>query len=93
MTMKYTYIYLAATFLYGCATSTGIVAAGNGEFFVSKQGGASMNWSGGAIKAELLRLADAHCRDAGQALVVVAERSIDATLYNYPSAELRFRCR
>lgn len=84
---------LAASIATGCATNTGIVPSGDGNYFASKQGGASMNWSGGVLKAELIKEADTFCRNNGKTLVLTSSKTIDATLYNYPSAEIHFICR
>lgn len=92
--MKKTLIAALATFVFsGCATSTGIIPAGDGVYYSSKQGGASMNWSGGLLKAELIKDADKFCGQSGKTLQVMSSHSSDATLYTYPSAELNFRCR
>lgn len=52
-----------------------------------------MNWSGGVLKAELMNDADNFCRSSGGNFVLTSSKTIDATLYNYPSAEIHFVCR
>lgn len=78
--------------LAGCAsTNTEILPIGNGLYMVGGQGG-STNWSGASIKSELVRKATAHCQAMGKNFVLASDKGQDASMYDYASAEIKFRC-
>jgi hypothetical protein len=88
--MKHSIALLALT-LAACATSTGVVPMGTGGYMVSKLDHSA--WSGGEVKAGLLREASLFCAKQGKVFAPVTSRSEDAVLYQRAaSAEVQFRC-
>ena len=88
--MRASAILLSAAVVSGCATNTGVVPIGDGIYMVSEQG---YGMSGGKIKAELYGQAAAYCKAQGKEPSPVSDRSQDATVFEYPSAEIKFRCK
>ncbi len=78
--------------LAGCAasTSTGIVPIGDGIYMNSRQ--EYMNWSSGAIKAQLFKEAAEFCAKDGKRLSPIGSTGADASMSSYASAEIQFRC-
>ncbi|VTU38290.1 hypothetical protein H4CHR_04386 [Variovorax sp. PBS-H4] len=89
--MRKTLALVALAALAGCASPTGIVPIGDGIYMSSKLGGMT-TYSGGQVKAELFKEADAFCAKSGKKLSPVTSTSQDVIVYNYASAEIQFRC-
>lgn len=77
--------------LSGCATNTGIVPIGSGNYMASKMGSMT-TFSGGVVKAELFQEAGVFCEKQGKKLVPGDSTSKDSAPYVYASAEIQFRC-
>ncbi|WP_145976158.1 hypothetical protein [Nitrospira moscoviensis] len=77
----------------GCAsTDTGIVEIAPDTYMYSKQDW--MAYSGGVIKAELFREANAFCASKGKTLVPLNSTAQDyAPLQSSASAEIQFACK
>lgn len=83
----------ATALLVGCASSSGVIDAGNGNLYASKQ--AATGFSGpGNLKSEVLTEAAAYCTAHGAHMqtVKVTEAQPPFILGNYPRAEIEFRC-
>lgn len=77
----------------GCAVNSGIVPAGEGVLFVSRQ--AATGFAGlGNLKSDALKEAMAHCGAQGRGLEVlgVKESQPPYILSNFPRVEVTFRC-
>ena len=77
--------------LVGCTSPTGIVPVGSGLYMSSKLGGMG-TYSGGQVKAGLVREASAFCAKSGKEVQLVNSKSLDSVTYNYASAEIQFKC-
>lgn len=77
--------------LAGCATNSGIVDLGGGNYVYAKED--AMAWNGNAIKVQILKEASAFCRAQGKQMLV---KSSDAKPYlpasSYAGAEVQFSC-
>lgn len=76
--------------LAGCASNTGPVPIGSGRYMLSRMQWAA--WSGGAVKADLYREAEAFCAMSGKKMDAGRSNSADATVISYASAEIEFTC-
>ena len=78
--------------LFGCATNSGIVDLGGGNYVYEKED--AMAYNGSATKVEILKEAAAFCAKQGKQMVV---QSSDAKPYRYGSsfagAEVQFSCK
>lgn len=77
----------------GCATNTGIVPMGTGQYVVARQ--AATGFTGlGTLKAEALREAESFCASKGLAFHVtrMSENEGPYVLGNFPRAEVQFDC-
>jgi hypothetical protein len=78
--------------LFGCATNSGIVDLGGGNYVYAKED--PWGWNGNATKVEILKEAAAFCAKQGKQLAV---QSSDAKPYmpysSYAGAEVQFSCR
>lgn len=79
--------------LAGCASNTGVVALGQGQYMLAKQAATGIGGLGN-LKGEVVQEAADHCRKAGRALHIVkaSESAPPYILGNYPRAEIEFDC-
>lgn len=87
-------VICAASMLAGCASHTGVVDAGGGEYMVARQ--AATGFPGlGTLKADILTEAAAHCRATGKQMLLTGEKESQPPYIfgNFPRAEIRFRCK
>jgi hypothetical protein len=83
----------SATFLAGCAINSGVVPAGQGTYFITRQ--AATGFTGiGDLKADAYRQADAFCRKRGLFLDILHTREAPPPYIfgNFPKVEVRFTC-
>lgn len=89
----YAFVAFAAS-LTGCASNTGVVATGSGEYYVSRQ--AATGFTGtSTLKADAYREAERHCQaKGGKQFQLVSEKDAEPpfVLGNFPKTEVRFRC-
>ena len=85
-------IALVALFaLAGCGTSTGIVKITDDTYMLAKQD--SVAWSGASVKVDLYKEANQYCAAQGKKFVPVADKSVDAAMYqSMAGAEIQFKC-
>lgn len=77
----------------GCAASTGVIDAGNGSFYASKQ--AATGFSGiGTLKGEVIAEAGAFCSQRGRGLLIIntTEAKPPFIFGNFPRVEIEFKC-
>jgi hypothetical protein len=87
--------FMLSTFILvsGCASQTGVVPTGEGNYLVAKQ--AATGFPGlGNLKADALKEANQFCAGKGADLFVTRsfETQPPYVLGNYPRAEIAFRC-
>lgn len=83
---------IATSALAGCATNTGIVQIADDTYMYAKQDW--MAHSGGVVKAELYKEANAFCAGKGKKFAPVNSTSQDALLYQASAgAEIQFTCK
>lgn len=83
---------IATSILAGCATNTGIVQIADDTYMYAKQDW--MAHSGGVVKAELYKEANAFCAGKGKKFTPVNSTSQDALLYQASAgAEIQFTCK
>ena len=88
-------IGLAAVALAGCGTTSFVMPAHDGAFWVT---GSSAHLSGAEEKAELVEQADAYCKHRDKSAVVIASDENDATAGTLAApgklarATVQFRC-
>lgn len=77
----------------GCAASTGVIDAGNGTFYASKQAATGFGGAGN-LKGDVITEASTFCAKRGQALHVLdtTEARPPYILGNYPRAQIDFKC-
>lgn len=93
MDLKTIAALLPACILAACASNSGVVPVGSGNFNIAKQ--AATGFPGmGNLKAEVHQGAAAYCGAQKQDFAVVAyqESTPPFILGNYPRADLTFRC-
>jgi hypothetical protein len=89
--MKNILIAVAVVVLAGCGTATGIVKISDDTYMLAKQD--NMAWSGASVKVELYKEANQFCSKAGKKFVQVADKSVDAAVYqSMAGAEIQFKC-
>ena len=88
-------ICLAAVALAGCGTTSFVMPAHNGAFWVT---GSSAHLSGAQEKARLVEDANAYCKHRGKSAVVIASSENDAKAGTLAApgklarATVQFRC-
>ena len=88
-------ICLAAVALAGCGTTSFVMPAHDGAFWVT---GSSAHLSGAEEKAKLVEQADAYCKHRDKSAVVIASNENDATAGTLAApgklarATVQFRC-
>jgi hypothetical protein len=79
--------------LTSCASHTGVVPIGQGNYQIAKQ--AATGFPGlGNLKAEALEEGNQYCAQQGREFVLIrtSETQPPYLLGNYPRAEIEFRC-
>lgn len=77
--------------LAGCATNSGIVDLGGGNYVYEKENG--MAYNGNSVKVEILKEAAEFCKKQGKQMVVQSSAAKPYTPYSsYAGAEVQFSC-
>ena len=86
-------VIVAAVFLAGCASNSGVTPIGQDTYMVSRQAATGFSGSG-VLKAEAFQEASQYCAKLGKSLQVVSthEASPPYILANFPKAEIQFMC-
>ena len=88
--LAYLAILIATSVVAGCASS-GPAPMGRDTYMLSSTG--AWSWSsGGALKGDLFREADALCKSQGKQLMPVNTASRDGSFSQFAQAEIQFRC-
>lgn len=83
---------VALLVLSGCATNSGIVDLGGGNYVYQKED--AMAYNGNAIKVEILKEAAAFCAKHGKQMSVQSSDARPYTPYSsYAGAEVQFSCK
>jgi hypothetical protein len=78
--------------LFGCATNSGIVDLGGGNYVYEKED--MMAYNGSSTKVEILKEAAAFCAKQGKQMVVQSSSAKPYTPYSsYAGAEVQFSCK
>lgn len=78
--------------LAGCATNSGIVDLGNGNYVYEKED--SMAYNGNATKVEILKESAAFCQKQGKQMVVQSSSAKPYTpASSFAGAEVQFSCK
>jgi len=78
--------------LFGCATNSGIVDLGGGNYVYEKEDWTAYN--GNSTKVEILKEASAFCAKQGKQMVVQSSSAKPYTPYSsYAGAEVQFSCK
>ena len=89
-TLAHPMIFMSLFLLVGCASS-GPVPMGRDTYMLSNTG--AWSWSsGGGLKGDLFREADAFCKSQGKHLMPVNTASRDESFSQFAQAEIQFRC-
>jgi len=84
-------LMLLAVVNAGCAaTNTGIVQIADNTYMYAKQDW--MAYSGGVVKAELYKEANAFCASKGKKFVPLGSSAVDGSIGITASAEIHFSC-
>lgn len=75
----------------GCATNSGIVDLGGGNYVYAKED----MWasSGSTTKVEILKEASAFCAKQGKQMTVQSSDAKSYSYYSYAGAEVQFSCK
>ena len=84
---------LLVAVLSGCASNTGVVPIGTGNYTIAKQQATGFPGLGN-LRAEIIAEATAYCANRGAAfeLLDVHETQPPYILGNYPRSEIQFTC-
>lgn len=88
--MRYLLVPTIALILAGCS-GPGVVPMGRDTYMIAKDGSFT-TFSGGAVKAELYREANAFCESKSKQLMPVKDSSADKGYGRHANAEVQFRC-
>lgn len=78
--------------LFGCATNSGIVDLGGGQYVYEKED--MMAYNGNSTKVEILKESAAFCAKQGKQMVVQSSSAKPYTPYSsYAGAEVQFSCK
>jgi hypothetical protein len=78
--------------LFGCATNSGIVDIGGGNFVYEKED--ALAYNGNSTKVEMLKEAAAFCSKKGKLMAVQSSAAKAFTPYSsYAGAEIQFSCK
>lgn len=82
-----------AALVCGCAASTGVIDAGNGSFYASKQAATGFNGIG-TLKGEVITEAGTFCSQRGRDLLIIntTEAKPPFIFGNFPRVEIEFKC-
>jgi hypothetical protein len=89
-----TIVILSTLCLASCVIATGttdIVPIGKDTYMLGRPGG-FFTRSGGEVKSQLFRDANAFCRNRGLNLMPVSTSERDTGIATYANAEIQFRC-
>ena len=90
--MRKIILSLAVAAVSGCATNSGIVDLGGGNYVYEKED--AMAWNGSATKVEILKEASAFCAKQGKQMVVQSSEAKPYTPYSsFAGAEVQFACK
>lgn len=90
--MKHVISTVALLSLFGCATNSGIVDLGGGNYVYEKEN--AMAYNGNSTKVEILKEAAAFCANQGKQMVVQSSAAKPYTPYSsYAGAEVQFSCK
>jgi len=79
--------------LTACATSSGVVPAGNDTYLISRSE-KSFDATGSRVKADALREASDFCSKSGKSMEVLKTSEKDMMVFrSNPQAEVQFRCK
>jgi|GEM_PF-3427688 len=89
--MRFLALFSGIALIAGCATNSGIVDLGGGNYVYEKED--SMAYNGNSIKVQILKEASAFCNSKGKQILV---KSSDAKPYkpgsSFAGAEVQFSC-
>lgn len=89
--MKKLLVVAAVAALAGCATNSGIVDLGNGQYVYEKED--PMAYNGNATKVEILKESAAFCAKQGKKIKVTSSDAKPYTIgSSYAGAEVQFSC-
>ena len=77
--------------LAACTSISEVVPVGKDTFMLTGSNNHSRS-TGGEIKVELFKVANAYCASLGKELMPVKTSSVDARLFNSSTSDLYFRC-
>ncbi|MDB9898351.1 hypothetical protein OAD25_01590 [Gammaproteobacteria bacterium] len=92
--MKYFKYLFLISFLYSCATNSGVVPIGNEQFFISKQ--AATGFTGlGNLKAEAIKEGTVFCSAMKKEFELISQDQSEGlqVLGNFPRVEITFICK
>jgi hypothetical protein len=84
-------IIVTLLMLQGCASQTGVISIGGGQFSASRKG-AGFWKSTNSLKAETIKEAEAFCIVSGRKLNIEETRIQAAGAFVFPEAEIIFSC-
>ena len=84
-------IFLATTFLAGCAGNTGVIPAGKDTYMIANKSQTAFA-TGAEMLAILYQQANDFCKKKGMYFQPIREKSSDGAPYVKAKGELRFRC-
>ena len=83
---------LTVVVIAGCATNSGIVDLGGGNYVYEKED--SMAYNGSATKVEILKEASAFCSKQGKQMIVQSSSAKPYTVgSSFAGAEVQFSCK
>lgn len=88
--MKTIIVILMGMSFVGCA-STRVAKIGPDTYFIQREGGAGAVGTA-PLRMEAIEDANAHCEKMGKKAVVVSMNENPTNGWNYPSADVQFRC-
>lgn len=90
--MRFILLAAASVVVSGCATNSGIVDLGGGNYVYEKED--AMAYNGNATKVEILKEASAFCAKQGKQLIVQSSSAKPYTIgSSYAGAEVQFSCK
>ncbi|MFD1712475.1 hypothetical protein FVQ98_09420 [Ottowia sp. GY511] len=90
--MRITGLTILSLMVVGCATNSGIVDLGGGQYVYAKED--AMAYNGNATKVEILKEASAFCAKQGKQMVVQSSEAKPYTPFSsFAGAEVQFRCK
>lgn len=83
--------FVAAAFVAGCASTTGVIPAGKDTFMISREDNGPAS-SLGSIEAAVYKEANAYCAGQRKAMEIVRETDVPRSLGQFPQTTLHFKC-